>query len=116
MKEPKIYSDCYQAAIQVFNKTKSFPKPLKPTLGRKIEEASLQCLLCVQRASVTKGQSRLKNLYLASDALDEMRTLLQFSKDMQALNVAGFSELTSLTKEIGKELGGFIRHERTKPS
>lgn len=116
MKEPKVYSDCYQVAILVFNRTKSFPKPLKPTLGRKIEEASLQCLLSIQKAGVTTGQSRLRNLYQASDALDEMRTLIQFSKDMQALNVGGFSELTVLTKEIGKEIGGFIRHERAKPS
>jgi four helix bundle protein len=112
LKDPKIYSDCYQTAIIVFNRTKSFPKALRPTLGRKIEESSLCCLLSIRKASVTTGNKRLQNLYSASESLDELRTLVQFSRDMQALNIAGFSEITNLTKQLGKEIGGFIRHEK----
>lgn len=112
MKNPKIYSDCYQATIHIFHRTKSFPKALRPTLGRKIEEASLNCLMSIRKASVSKGNLRVKHLLSASDALDEIRTLTQLSKDMQALNVAGFSEVTSITKEIGREIGGFIKFER----
>jgi len=112
MKRPKIYSDCYQTAIQVFHRTKSFPKALRPTLGRKVEEASLNCLLSVRKASVAKGANRLKHLYTASDALDELRTLVQFSRDLHAINVSGLSEITALTKEIGREIGGFIKHEQ----
>ena len=111
MKNTKIYSDCYRASIHVFHRTKSFPKALRPTLGRKIEEACLNCLLSIRKAGVVKGNSRLQHLYKASEALDELRTLVQFSKDMHALNVAGFSEITGLTKEIGKEIGGFIKYE-----
>lgn len=114
MRKPKIYSDCYQAAICVFNRTKAFPKALRPTLGRKMEEASLDCLASVRKATVTSHSLRMKHLHAASESLDELRTLVQFAKDMNAMNVAGFSEVSSLTKEIGKELGGFIKHERTK--
>ncbi|MDC1174427.1 four helix bundle protein [Bacteriovoracaceae bacterium] len=112
MKNPKIYSDCYQLSIQTFHRTKTFPKALRPTLGRKIEEATLECLLSVRKASVTRSNIRLKHLYNASDSLDEVRTLVQFSKDLKALNVAGFSEITTITKEIGRELGGFIKFEK----
>jgi len=113
MKRPKIYSDCYQATIHVFHRTKAFPKALRPTLGRKIEEASLGLLLNVSKASVSKSSYRLKHLYAASDALDELRTLVQFGRDMQAINNVGFSEISALTKEIGREIGGFIKHEHT---
>lgn len=112
MKDPKIYSDCYQTAITIFSKTKSFPKALRPTLGRKIEESSLNCLLSIRKAGVTTGDKRLLNLYSASDSLDEMRTLVQLSKDMQAMNISGFSEITALTKQIGREIGGFIKYEQ----
>jgi len=111
MKAPKIYSDCYQAAIQVFHRTKNFPKALRPTLGRKIEEASLSCLVSVRKASVSSPHQRIRYLYTASDALDELRTLIQFAKDLNAINVAGFSEVSEATQEIGRELGGFIKHE-----
>ena len=114
MKEPKIFADCYQATIQVFHRTKSFPKALRPTLGRRMEEASLDCLVNIRKASVSSPSQRLKYLSTASESLDELRTLIQFAKDMSAINVAGFSELSGHTKEIGRELGGFIKHERSK--
>ncbi len=114
MKEPKIFADCYQTSIQVFNSTKNFPKALRPTVGRRLEEASLNCLISIRKASLSAPALRLKYLHVASESLDEMRTLIQFSKDMGAINVAGFSELCEYTKEIGKELGGFIKHEQQK--
>lgn len=108
---PKIYKDLYQVTIQIFHRTKAFPKSLRPTLGRKLEEASLECLLSIRKASTSGPQTRLKHLYIASNALDEMRTLIQVSKELHAINVSGFSELTLLTKEVGKEIGGFIKFE-----
>jgi four helix bundle protein len=112
MKEPKVFADCYQASIQIFNRTKNFPKALRPTLGRRIEESSLSCLINVRKAGVAPPSQRLKFLYAASESLDELRTLVQFAKDMNAINVAGFSEFSGITKEIGKEIGGFIKHEQ----
>ncbi len=114
MKEPKIFADCYQTSIQVFNRTKNFPKALRPTVGRRLEEASLNCLVSIRKASLCAPALRLKYLQVASESLDEMRTLIQFSKDMGAINVAGFSELSGYTKEMGKELGGFIKYEQQK--
>ena len=114
MKEPKIYTDCYQASIQIFHRTKNFPKALRPTLGRRIEEASLACMINVRKASVAAPSQRLKYLSTASESLDELRTLVQFAKDLQAINIEGFSQISGCTREIGKELGGFIKHERSK--
>lgn len=111
MKEPKLYKDLYQVAIHVFHRTKSFPKALRPTLGRKIEEASLSCLLNIRKASTAKPQVRLKYLYTVSESLDELRTLVHLSKELKAINVAGFSEISGLTKEAGREVGGFIKYE-----
>lgn len=111
MMAPKVYKDQYQVTIQIFHRTKGFPKALRPTLGRKLEEASLECLLNIRKASVSPPSTRLKHLYCASNALDEIRTLMQISKELHAINVSAFSELTSLTKEVGKEIGGLIKYE-----
>lgn len=116
MKEPKIYSDCYQTSLHIFHRTKNFPKALRPTLGRKIEESILACLLNVRKASVASSMNKSKFLYLASESLDDLRILIQLAKDLEAINIAGFSELSLLTKEIGKELGGFIKHEERNKS
>jgi len=112
MKHPKIYVDCYQAAIQIFNRTKSFPKHLRPTLGRRLEESALSCLLSVQKACVTTKDLRHTHLISASDSLDNLKTLIQVSRDLNAIHVGGLSELSQLTMEIGKEIGGFIKSEK----
>lgn len=112
MKETKVYSDCYQATVQIFHRTKSFSKPMRPTLGRRIEEATLDCLVNVRKASVVKSaEHRLKHLNNADEALDELRTLIQLAQEMKELDVAAFSELSKYTKEIGRELGGWLKHE-----
>lgn len=112
MKKTKVYADSYQATIQIFNRTKTFPRALRPTLGRKIEEASINCLLSLRKAEVAKKENRMNHLISASESIDEIRTLIQLSRDLRAINIAGFSELSGLTKEIGKEIGGFIKFER----
>ncbi len=70
MKEPKIFADCYQTSIQVFNRTKNFPKALRPTIGRRLEEASLNCLISIRKASLSAPSLRLK--YLAIELLPSM--------------------------------------------
>lgn len=112
MRETKIYSDCYQATIQVFHRTKNFSKAMRPTLGRRIEEATLDCLVNVRKASVVKSQAqRLKHLNYADESLDELRTLIQLASELRELSVGSFSELSKHTKEIGRELGGWLKHE-----
>lgn len=85
---------------------------MRPTLGRRLEEAILDCLINIRKASVVKSQStRLKNLQAADESLDEFRTLIQLSSELRELNMAGFSELSKQSKEIERELGGWIKHE-----
>lgn len=112
MKKTKVFADSYQATIQIFHRTKAFPKALRPTLGRKIEESGLCCLLNLKKAEVSNKNNRLSYLISASESLDELRILIQLSRDLKAINIAGFSELSQLTKEIGREIGGFIKFER----
>jgi len=111
MKNPKVFTDAYQLVVLVFQRTKNFSKPMRPTLGGRLEVASIDLLMNVKKATVTKSQVRLKYLQTASRLLDDMRLLVQLSRDMQCVNSAGFGELSVLTNELGRELGGLIRYE-----
>ena len=111
MNPPKAFSDCYQLSIQVFHRTKNYPKHLRPTLAKKLEESTIRALLEIKKASVTRHNIRKNHLTQASFAMDDVKTLIQLSKDMHALNASGFSELIKMAKEIGKELGGLIKYE-----
>jgi hypothetical protein len=115
MKDPKAFADSYQFAITLFSRTRSFPKHLRPTLGRRLEEESLLLTTHLQKALMSpvknaKGtQTRLVYLQKSSDSLDDIRVLLRMSHDLKILPVAGFHELSLLGKEIGREIGGLIK-------
>lgn len=119
MKEPKAYVDSYQLAIHLFHRTKNFPKQLRPTLGRKIEEGALVLTQSLRKTFVipNREENRLQKIeYLktASLSLDDLKILVQMSYDLQAINVASFSETTILTREIGKEIGGLMKYYQGK--
>lgn len=126
MQKTKIYKDSYQLMICIFHRTKSFPKFYRPTLGRRLEENSLDLTqfiahaLMLPVAEKSTGQSLDENssragvqrktvLLKASLVLDQMRVLFNLSKDLQILPVAGFEELTIQSQEVGRELGGLIK-------
>ena len=114
MKDPKLYTDAYQLGLSLFYRTKSFSKHLRPTLGRSIEEAALSLIFATKRAMFSGSESRIKHLHKVSDILDDIRILLQLSRDLEMLSVGGYGELSELTKEIGRELGGILKHEKRK--
>lgn len=116
MKDPKVYRDAYQLTVSIFQRTKSYSKHLRPTLGRSLEEASLSLAFATKRAMFSKGEQKFRHLYKASDVLDEIRIMVQLSRDLEMLSVGGYGELCELTKELGRELGGLIKHAQAKDS
>ena len=116
MRNPKIYSDAYQFCVQVFFRTKSFQKALRPTLGRRLEEGAIDLAFDVRGFSVARAYSsqKIASIERASQTLDEIRILLQLAYDMHQLNDAGYGELCELTAEIGKQIGGLVKHIRGK--
>lgn len=111
-KRPRIFSDCYQLTVCIFNRTKSFPKALRPTVGRRLEEATLDLTKYVSSAlfeSTTKIELRKEFLLKASVALDEIRILTQLATEMRTLPVVGFAEIQEIIVNIGNQLGGLRR-------
>lgn len=115
MKNPKAFADAYQFTIALFSHTRSFPKHLRPTLGRHLEEKSLFLTTHLQKALLSpvkssKGdQNRLIHLQKISDSLDDIRIFLRMSHDLKVLSVGAFHDLSLLGKEIGREIGGLIK-------
>ena len=114
MKNPKIYSDSYQLAIFVFHRTKNFSRQLRPTLGRSLEEKVLDLCYAIKKSSVYTGKVRLRYLKIGSGLLDEIKILGQIATDLKGFTTSGYHEFSKLTLEIGREIGGFIKHESMK--
>lgn len=116
MKDSKIYVDAYQLALNLFHRTKSFSKHLRPSLGRAIEEASLKLTFSTKKAMFSQSGRKTKHLYQTSEILDEIRILTQLSRDLEMISVGGYSEISKMTQELGRQIGGLIKHEQPKDS
>jgi hypothetical protein len=112
----KLYSDCYQLTINIFHRTKSYQKQLRPTLGRRAEDAALDLVHIVRLVSLTKkdkSTTKVKaRLDEASQKLDEIKIVLQVAYDIHALSDIGYGDLSELTESIGKQIGGFIKSKK----
>ena len=114
MKDAKIYADAYQLSLLVFHRTKSYPKHLRPTLGRILEESSVLLLTNIRKATVQSGKSRVASLRRSSSNLDDIRIVLQLAKEMKCLSPGAFGDISKITLELGREIGGFLRYEIQK--
>ena len=122
--EPKVFSDAYKLTLDIFHATKSFPKPYRPSLGRRIEEHALDMTQSIRIAlfSPLKATSnreasdrvatkslRLEHLTKASHCLDEIRVVLKFSYDLKIISIGKYQEFSEHTQELGRELGGLLK-------
>ena len=119
MSNPKVYSDAYQLSIHAFNHTRTFPKFHRPTLGRRMEETTLDLTIRLRfalMASKSERALRQEHLEVASHCLDELRIVLQLCLDLRLLRPAAYNEMCVLTAEIGKEVGGLKKFETRRPT
>lgn len=112
MTKAKIQLDSYQLSISLFNKTKSFERNLRSSLGRRLENISLDSLRDIHIACYSKGEERLARLKNASNKIDEMKILIQMAYDLKGMNIGTLNDLISLTNEIGKQTGFMMKSEK----
>jgi 23S rRNA-intervening sequence protein len=116
-RSPQIFSDSYSLCLQVFHYAKLFAKPYRPTLGRRLEETSLDVVLNIKRSLfMTAGPEKAKCFAEVSQILNETRTLFDLSRDIGLLTPAAYQELSDLGLRIGKGLGGLLKHHQHRPA
>jgi len=114
---PKVYLHAYNLISTIYEHTRSFPKQLRPTVGRRMEESSVDLALTVLRSLMTSAQkpeAKEELLEQASHHLDVIRLCAQISTDQRALTPLGLKQISENTTEIGKELGGLIKYQRNQ--
>lgn len=113
IKDPKIFADAYQLSLTTFHRTKNFPKALRPTLGRRLEEASLDLTRDIRVGMLKPAKQsgeRLPYIENASAHLDEIRIMLSLARDLQVISIPAYEELSMLTRDIGKAIGGVLKY------
>lgn len=106
-----IFVKLYDFYLQVTQVIVRFPKTKRYTLGQRIDETTLEMFGIL--FSLPLASEKVIPLGQVSCRLDLLKVLLRLAKDTQSLPINQYLALEAQLQEIGKMLGGWIRHLRT---
>ena len=89
-----------------------FPKSQRYSLGQKIDKLAIEIFELVITASNRPGAEKLLFLEKASVKLDVLKLLLRLAKENHSLADKNYLRLELLLQEIGKMLGGWLKHTK----
>lgn len=106
-----IFVKLYDFYLQITQIITRFPKTKRYTLGQRLDETTLEMFGIL--FSLPLSSDKVALLSQVSCRLDLLKVLLRLAKDTQALPLNQYLALQAQLQEIGKMLGGWIRHLRT---
>jgi len=106
--EPKVLVRLYVLVNWYMQRTERFPKPLRISLGDKIDCHLLTMLERAVRARFAKDPR--KQLYLLSSDVEVLRYLTRLAKDRGALQIKQYEYVARAIDEIGLQIGGWLKH------
>jgi four helix bundle protein len=112
IKDLNVYKKAYNLAMEIFHLSKSFPKEERYALIGQIRRSS-------RSISMNLGEAWEKRRYpanfvskLTDCAAENLETQisLDFAKDCKYITIDKHKELTDISIEIGKMLGGMMKN------
>lgn len=112
--EPTIVYKTYKLYLQIVSLLDKFPKRNRYTIGQKIDTEVLEILECMIQANQEIKNTKEIFLLKASSKVDVLKILFRICFDLKLIDERGYAGIEGELKEIGKMLGGWIKHSRAK--
>ena len=112
--ELAVWKDARIFANKIYNLTKKFPDEEKYGLTSQITRASVSVA-----SNIAEGFDRysktdfIKFLIIARGSISEIQNDLYIALDLKYINQNDFQEAYALTKDLGKQINGFIKYLRS---
>ena len=100
----------YDIARWLLPQVERFSRRYKFTLGDRLQTTSLD--LCLALVEAGHARSAERSLYRANRLLDQLRLLLRLAADIQAISAGQLSHVSAWNEELGRMIGGWLRHGR----
>jgi hypothetical protein len=100
----------YDLCAGLYGHVNRFPRAQRTLLGRMILDEGLRLLVLLTLANrrATRGES----LEEASGRLDSLRISLRLAHRLGFLSNGGYAELSEVADEVGRMLGGWLKHQK----
>ena len=113
-RELPIFTQWYAVVGTLLERVGGFPRNLRPTLGRRLLDRSLDVLDDVVRLRYSRQRSEL--FREATLALEQVRILLRLAFERRLLSAGQYAELSEAIDACGRMLGGWRRSEKQRGS
>jgi four helix bundle protein len=113
-KDLAVYTKAYELAMKVFDVSKRFPPEERFALTSQIRRSSRSVCLNLREAWAKRRYEAhfISKLTDCDGENSETDSSLDFAKDCRYISSEQHQELTSLSHEVGKMLGGMIKSPR----
>lgn len=104
-----VVQKSYDLCAGLYTHVNRFPRAQRGLLGRVILEDALQMLVSLTVAN--RRVDKAETLREASGRLDALRITLRLGKRLGFVSNGGYEDLSKGADEIGRMLGGWLKHE-----
>ena len=94
---------------EVMDATRRFPKHLRPTIGRRLDEACIEALLKLSEGRYMKRERQGELLRSVDRELASVRVLLRLARSRDAVSASLYQHLSERVDEVGRMIGGLRR-------
>jgi four helix bundle protein len=114
-KDLEVYKKAYMLSMEIFELSQSFPKEEKYALTSQIRRSSRSVCLNLREAWAKRRYEAhfISKLTDCDGENSETDSSLDFSLDCSYISVEKHTELTLLSKEIGRMLGTMLNNPET---
>ena len=112
--ELPVWKDARKFANKIYNLTKKFPKEENYGLTSQITRATVSI-----GSNIAEGFDRyskkdfIRFLIIARGSISEVQNNLYIALDLKYINQNDFQETYALSKDLGKQINGFIKYLRS---
>jgi hypothetical protein len=105
-----VVQKAYDLCAGLYAHVNWFPRAQRGLLGRVILDDALQMLVSLTVAN--RRTDKAETLREASGRLDALRITLRLGKHLGFVSNGGYEDLSKGADEVGRMLGGWLRHEQ----
>lgn len=105
-----VYKLGYDLMLEIYHRTKTFPREYKFSIGEKIKQESLDLLISIYKANKSKKENRIKYIEDARANVEVLRLLFRVIKDLKILGTKGFTYLNIKIESLSKQLTAWQKY------
>ncbi len=108
--ELPVYKLGYDLLIDIYNRTKTFSREHKYTLGERLKNETTELLINVYKANKSKKENKMAYIDAARQTIEIIRLLFRVCKDLRVIGLKGYVAVNSKVEELSKQLAAWHKY------